>query len=93
VNGLSSLAKYIDYCLLKKPEDFLCRLDDLICAWDKVVGTDFETLVLLLLGELMDALNESSLNETFRTDGPGQECSSCNAVRIDTPLNWTEKKL
>jgi hypothetical protein len=37
----------------QKTKDFLYRLDDLICAWDKVVGTDFETLVLLLLGEWM----------------------------------------
>ena len=28
------------------------RLDDLICAWDKVVGTDVETVVVLL-GKLL----------------------------------------
>jgi len=33
-------------------EDIADKLDDLICAWDKVVGSDFETLVLLLLGWL-----------------------------------------
>ena len=31
-------------------EDLADRLDDLICAWDKVVGTDLDTVVLLLLG-------------------------------------------
>jgi len=33
-------------------EDLADRLDDLICAWDKVVGTDLDTIVLLLLGWL-----------------------------------------
>ena len=28
-------------------------LDDLICAWDKVVGTDVETAVVLLLGKVL----------------------------------------
>jgi hypothetical protein len=41
------------FVFVNKKHLFLYRLDDLICAWDKVVGTDFETLVLLLLGELM----------------------------------------
>ena len=34
-------------------EDIADRLDDLICAWDKVVGTDLYTLVLLLLGNIL----------------------------------------
>jgi len=33
-------------------EDLADRLDDLICAWDKVVGTELDTVVLLLLGWL-----------------------------------------
>jgi len=37
---------------LKMTEDIADKLDDLICTWDKVMGTDFETLVLLLLGWL-----------------------------------------
>ena len=32
-------------------EDLAERVDDLICAWDKVVGTELDTVVLLLLGE------------------------------------------
>ena len=31
-------------------EDLADKVDDLICAWDKVVGTDLETVVILLLG-------------------------------------------
>lgn len=34
-------------------EDLADRLDDLICAWDKVVGTDLDTVVLLLLGNII----------------------------------------
>jgi len=37
---------------LSMGEDLAERVDDLICAWDKVVGTDIETVVLLLLGWL-----------------------------------------
>lgn len=33
-------------------EDVADSLDDLICAWDKMMGADLETLVLLLLGWL-----------------------------------------
>ena len=32
-------------------EDLAERVDDLICAWDKVVGNELDTVVLLLLGE------------------------------------------
>ena len=31
-------------------EDLADKVDDLICAWDKVVGTDIETVVILILG-------------------------------------------
>ena len=31
-------------------EDLAERVDDLICVWDKVVGTDLDTVVVLLLG-------------------------------------------
>ena len=31
-------------------EDLAERVDDLICAWDNVVGTELETVVMLLLG-------------------------------------------
>ena len=34
-------------------EDLAERVDDLICAWDKVVGTELETVVILLLGEIL----------------------------------------
>ena len=37
---------------LNMVEDIADRLDDLICAWDKVVGTDLDTIVLLLLGKI-----------------------------------------
>ena len=40
---------------------FLFRLDDLICAWDKVIGTDFETLVLLLLGNHIQEVDSIKL--------------------------------
>ena len=32
-------------------EDLADQLDDLICAWDKVVGTEIETVVVILLGK------------------------------------------
>ena len=32
-------------------EDLADKVDDFICAWDKVVGTDLDTLVVLILGE------------------------------------------
>ena len=35
-------------------EDIADRVDDLICAWDKVVGTELDTLVMLLLGGCKD---------------------------------------
>ena len=38
-------------------EDVADGLDDLICAWDKVVGTDVETVVVLLLGKLLNNKN------------------------------------
>ena len=33
-------------------EDLADKVDDFICAWDKVVGTDLDTLVVLILGQL-----------------------------------------
>ena len=35
---------------LKMGEDLADKVDDFICAWDHVVGTEIDTLVLLLLG-------------------------------------------
>ena len=35
-------------------EDLADKVDDFICAWDKVVGTDIDTLVVLILGEEAD---------------------------------------
>ena len=35
-------------------EDVADRLDDLICAWDKVVGTELDTVVMLLLGQKIE---------------------------------------
>ena len=31
-------------------EDLADKVDDLICVWDKVVDSDIETVVILLLG-------------------------------------------
>ena len=36
---------------LSMGEDLAERVDDLICAWDKVVGTELDTVVMLLLGQ------------------------------------------
>ena len=36
---------------LKMGEDLADKVDDFICAWDKVVGTDLDTLVVLILGK------------------------------------------
>ena len=35
---------------LSMGEDLAERVDDLICAWDNVVGTELDTVVMLLLG-------------------------------------------
>ena len=35
---------------LKMGEDLADSVDQFICAWDKVVGTEIDTLVVLLLG-------------------------------------------
>ena len=32
-------------------EDLAERVDDLICAWDNVVGTELDTVAMLLLGQ------------------------------------------
>ena len=37
--------------LFNMGEDLADKVDDFICAWDKVVGTDIDTLVVLILGE------------------------------------------
>ena len=34
-------------------EDLADKVDDFICAWDQVVGTEVDTLVVLLLGSIM----------------------------------------
>ena len=47
-------------------EDIADRLDDLICAWDKVVGTDLYTLVLLLLGKNTELIRQ-----------PDNKCVGC----------------
>ena len=36
---------------LKMGEDLADSVDQFICAWDKVVGTEIDTLVVLLLGK------------------------------------------
>ena len=36
-------------------EDLADKVDEFICAWDKVVGTDLDTLVVLILGECAGA--------------------------------------
>ena len=41
---------------LRMGEDLADSVDQFICAWDKVVGTEIDTLVVLLLGN----------NETFK---------------------------
>ena len=35
----------------KMGEDLADKVDDFICAWDKVVGTDIDPLVVLILGK------------------------------------------
>ena len=35
---------------LKMGEDLADNVDQFICAWDRVVGTEIDTLVVLLLG-------------------------------------------
>jgi len=49
----SALSRSLEWLRkLMMGEDLADRLDDLICAWDKVVGTDLDTIVVLLLGWL-----------------------------------------
>ena len=38
-------------------EDLAERVDDLICAWDQVVGTELDTVVMLLLGKKPTSFN------------------------------------
>ena len=47
-------------------EDLAERVDDLICAWDKVVGTDLDTVVVLLLGAETSVLNTVDLFSFFQ---------------------------
>jgi hypothetical protein len=45
------LISFLDWIQkLSMGEDLAERVDDLICAWDNVVGTELETVVMLLLG-------------------------------------------
>ena len=45
------LISFLDWIhKLSMGEDLAERVDDLICAWDNVVGTELETVVILLLG-------------------------------------------
>jgi len=49
----SEVGRFFDWIhKLSMGEDIADRLDDMICAWDKVVGTELDTLVILLLGWL-----------------------------------------
>ena len=53
--------RILDYLpTLNMTNDLADRLDDLICAWDKVVGTELETVVLLLLGKMLNNYKTSS---------------------------------
>ena len=48
------LISFLDWLhKLSMGEDMAERVDDLICAWDKVVGTELDTVVMLLLGQKM----------------------------------------
>ena len=46
------MISFLDWIFkLSMGEDLAERVDDLICAWDQVVGTELDTVVMLLLGE------------------------------------------
>ena len=45
-------------------EDLADKVDEFICAWDKVVGTDLDTLVVLILGECARARHATSDQHT-----------------------------
>ena len=47
-------------------EDLAERVDDLICVWDKVVGTDLDTVVVLLLGAEHNVVNTFGFFLLFR---------------------------
>ena len=51
---------------LSMGEDLAERVDDLICAWDKVVGTDLDTVVVLLLGAEIDMARHLNILNYFR---------------------------
>ena len=42
-------------------EDLADKVDNLICVWDKVVGSDIETVVILLLGMRTYSINDYRL--------------------------------
>ena len=64
-------------------EDVADRLDDLICAWDKVVGTDVETVVVLL-GKLLHNKKSSTMSKL--QDGLYLVVSSSSSPILSTPL-------
>ena len=46
------LISFLDWIhKLSMGEDLAERVDDLICAWDQVVATELDTVVMLLLGK------------------------------------------
>ena len=57
-------------------EDLADKVDDFICAWDKVVGTDLDTLVVLLLGRVSLSVLQLKLMVCELKDGWVLEGSS-----------------
>lgn len=57
-------------------EDLADKVDDFICAWDKVVGTDLDTLVVLILGWLgFGGIIFTVSHLVYSTLGPGDVTS------------------
>jgi len=66
---------------LSMGEDLAERVDDLICAWDKVVGTELETVVILLLGWLgFGGLIFGVSHFVYSSIGPGDTSFSSPAT-------------
>lgn len=52
---------------LKMGEDLADSVDQFICAWDRVVGTEIDTLVVLLLGN-HHSLTSNTHNLCFESE-------------------------
>ena len=64
-------------------EDLADKVDDFICAWDKVVGTDLDTLVVLILGWLgFGGVIFTVSHLVYSTLGPGDASSQSQPTNI-----------